>query len=158
MIWSRGGTLDSFPGLVRTAARMAVRVPLIRAVVARMAAALLERIGAPVERLLERARLSPRALENPESLVSFPGLARFLEEAARTQGIEDFGMRLGAASQPQQLGTFGRLIGQAFTLEEALDTAHRNYGNFSTGERPWLSRAAGAVHVHNRFVPAADDS
>src|SRR5262249_47329749 len=103
-------------------------------------------------------RLSPRALENPESLFSFPGLARFLEEAARTQGIEDFGVRLGAASQPQQLGTFGRLIGQAFTLEEALDTAHRNYGNFSTGERPWLSRAGGVVHVHNRFVPAADDS
>ena len=128
------------------------QVPLIRAVVLQIAADLLRRNGAPVERLLSKARLSPGALEKPESLVPFSAVALFLEEAARREGIEDLGLRIGAATRVPQLGTFGRLISQALTLEEGIETAHRILPSFSSGERAWLGRKRGEAQLHDRFL------
>ena len=127
------------------------QVPLIRAVVLQIAADVLRRNGAPVERLLRKARLSPGALEKSEALVAFSAVALFLEEAARSEGIEDLGLRIGAVTRVQQLGMFGRLISQALTLQEGLETAYRILPSFSSGEHAWLRRG-GEVQLHDRFV------
>jgi len=135
---------------------VAVQIPLIRGVIVQLVAAFLERIGAPVEPLFERVKLSPRTRECPESLVTFSAVARLLEEAARTQGIEDLGLRIGAASQPQQLGVFGLLIGQSLTVNDALATAHRSVSSFNSGARTWVSREGPHAQLHNR-VAGIDD-
>jgi len=124
----------------------------VRAVVPRMAVAFLARIGAPVERILARVGLTPRSIDDPESLVPFLAVAELLEEAARTQGIEDLGLRLGACSRVEQLGTFGREIARAFTLQEALETAYRLFPSFSSGGHAWCSRERNAIRLHDRFV------
>ena len=132
------------------------QVPLIRAVVLQIAADVLRRNGAPVERLLRKARLSPGALEKSEALVAFSAVALFLEEAARSEGIEDLGLRIGAATRVQQLGIFGRLISQARTLQEGLATAYRILPSFSSGEHAWLRRG-GEVQLHDRFLIAGEN-
>ena len=109
---------------------MSARIPLVRAAALQVATRFLAGTGAPVERLLERAKLSPRAIENPETLVPFVAVTRFVENAARGQGIADLGLRMGIPSTVHQLGTFGRLISQSLTLHDALETAYRIWSDY----------------------------
>jgi hypothetical protein len=97
------------------AGRVSAPIPLVRAAALQVAAGFLERTGAPVERLLARAKLSPRVLEHAEALVPVAAVSRFLEDAARSEGREDLGLSIGRHVQVQQVGTFGRLIGQSLT-------------------------------------------
>lgn len=135
---------------------MGVSIPLVRASVLQMTASFLERIGAPVEELLEKVKLSPGALEQPELLVPFLAVVRFLEEAARAEGIEDLGLHLGTSLPPLPAGTFGRLMGQSRTLQEALETAYRFLRSFNSGAQAWLTRSADQVHLHHRFLHGSE--
>src|SRR5262245_42556036 len=117
---------------------MSAAIPLIRAAPLQVVARFLEREGALVERLLGRAKLTPASLENPEALVPFEAVTRFLEEAAHSQGVEDLGLRFGLHSCVQQMGLFGRLVGQSITLRDALQTLYRVWPSFTSGLRAWL--------------------
>lgn len=130
---------------------MSVAIPLVRAAALRTATSILERNGAPVEHLLEKAKLSPRALEHAESLVPFLAAARFVELAARAEGIEDLGLRIAAAAHPVPPGIFGRLVLQGRTLRDALEIAYGAWSSFNSGVRAWLTRSADRVHLHHRF-------
>src|SRR4029077_18113839 len=59
----------------------------------------------PVERLLEKVKLSPQLVEQPESLVPFLAVTRFVQEAGRCTGMEDFGLRMGTVVHPMPPGT-----------------------------------------------------
>ncbi len=95
-------------------------------------------------------KLSPRAIEKPETLVPFVAVTRLLEHAARDQGIDDLGIRLPATVA--QLGTFGRLISQSLTLRDALETAYRSWGDYNSGVRTWLGRRGDRVRLHHQFL------
>lgn len=136
---------------------MSARIPLIRSAAPRIIAAFLQQLGAPVERILERVRLSPQTLENPDSLVPFSLATRFAEEAARSQGVEDLGVRIGGATQLAALGTFGRLVAQSLTLGEALETAVRNWSGFNSGVRSWMTREGDEVRLHHLFLYGDED-
>jgi AraC-like DNA-binding protein len=131
---------------------MGAAIPLVRATVAQLVAGFLERAGAPVERLLEGARLSARAIEDPEGLVPFVAVTRFVEDAARRQGIDDLGLRIGASSTLRQLGTFGRLILQSPTLHDGLETAYRVWPGYNSGVRTWIVRRGDQVDLEHRFL------
>ena len=135
---------------------MPVAIPLVRVAGLRMATGFLERTGAPVERLLEKAKLSPDLLGEPESLVPFLAVARFIETAARAEGIEDLGLRIGTAALPLPPGTFGRLIGQSLTLQDALETTYRLLSSFNSSVHAWLTRSADQVHLHHRFLHGSE--
>jgi AraC-like DNA-binding protein len=127
-------------------------IPLVRAAPLRFPVEFLESTGAPVERILERARLSYRAIENPDALIPFAAAARFLEEAARDQGIDDLGLRIGTLCNVGRLGTFGRMIVGSATVGEAFETAYRVWAGFNSGVRTWLTRRGEQVELHHRFV------
>ena len=55
----------------------------------------LDEIGAPCERLLETERLSPDLLTDPGALFPLRQGLRFIDAAARSQGIEDLGLIVG---------------------------------------------------------------
>jgi AraC-like DNA-binding protein len=116
----------------------------------------LERTGAPVERLLERANLSPQLVEQPESLVPFLAVARFVDEAARVTGTEDFGLRTGTAAHPMPPGTFGRLARQGRTLHEMLEIAYRLWSLYNSSVQAWLTRSGDQVHLHHRFLHGSE--
>jgi len=155
--WQPHGHLTLLPAPGRSL-RVSAGIPLVRAVALQVVASFIARSGAPVERLLGKAHLSPRALEDPESLVPFAAVACFVEEAAHAEGIEDLGLRIGTQSQVQQLGTFGRLIGQSCTLHEAIQTAYRLWPSHSSGVRVWLTRGLNAVQLHHRFLHGTEES
>jgi AraC-like DNA-binding protein len=135
---------------------VSISIPLVRASVLQMTTPFLERAGAPVERLLEKVKLSPGALEQPELLVPFLAVVRFLEEAARADGIEDIGLRLGSSLPPLPAGTFGRLMGRSRTLHETLETVYRFLPSFNSGARAWLTRSANQVNLHHRFLHGSE--
>lgn len=71
---------------------MGAPIPFVRGSALPIATGFLDGVGAPVDRLPERARPSPRMMRaNPEAPVPFAALARFIEEAAASD--------LGAAVQ-----------------------------------------------------------
>ncbi len=129
---------------------MAAVIPLVRAAPFRVLTGLLEQAGAPVERLLERAKLSPRAIENPEMLVPFAAVTRLAEDAARGQGIDDLWLRV--ANPVSQLGAFGRLISGSLTLQDAIETAYRAWSGYNSGVHTWLARRGDQVDLHHRFL------
>ena len=104
-----------------------------------------------------KAKLSPHLLEQPESLVPFLTVARFVEDAARAEGIEDLGLRIGMSSEPLPPGIFGRLMGQGHTLQEALEIAYRIWSSFNSGVYAWLTHGADQVHLHHRFLHGSEE-
>jgi AraC-like DNA-binding protein len=81
---------------------MGRRVPLSRAYQLLPRIAFLDRIGAPVERGLQRNKLPPSLRERPRMLVSTRANAAFAGDMARREGIEDFGWR-AASSQLDEI-------------------------------------------------------
>ena len=111
-----------------------------------------------MERLLARAKLTPRVLEAPEALVPFAAVARFFEEAAFAEGVEDLGLRVGLASPVQQMGNLGRLLGQSLTLQEALQTLSRSLPSFTSGVHAWVTLEPDQVQLHHAFLHGTEDS
>jgi AraC-like DNA-binding protein len=129
-----------------------VAIPLVRASVLQAAVVALERCGVPAERLLQRASLSPQALQQPDTFVPFAAVTRFLELGARSEHIEDLGLRLGQQLSDRLPGTFGHLVGQARTLKEALDTVERLTPHHNSGVRAWRTLEGPRAHLHHLFL------
>ncbi len=124
---------------------------LVRAAAPMGFAGFLRRLGSPVERLMEQSGLSPRTLEHPESLVPFAATLRFVTEAARTEGVDDLGLRAGQQVHLGEVGIFGRLLVGSPTLHHALEKAYRSFSFFNSGVRAWLTREGDEVHLHQAF-------
>jgi AraC-like DNA-binding protein len=129
-----------------------VAIPLVRASVLHAAVAALERCGLPTERLLERASLSPQVLQQPDTFVPFAAVTRFLELAARSERIEDLGLRMGQQLSERLPGTFGYLVAQARTLKEALDAVQRLTPHHNSGVRAWRTIDGARAHLHHLFL------
>src|SRR5690242_15045885 len=83
------------------------------------------RLGSPMDALLARANLPARVLDYPESVIPVCQVLGLMEDAAATRGLEQLGLRAGGETTIDALGMFGRLIGGAATLDEALATLVR---------------------------------
>ncbi len=127
-------------------------LPLIRVAGLRPFAAFLQRIGAPVQRLMASAGLPLRVLDDAEALIPARRAFRFMEDAARAEGIEDLGLLVGRATPLDGLGVFGRLVRQSLTLRDALDTMLRALPAFTSGERYWLARRGEELCLCHTFV------
>lgn len=100
-------------------ARMQI-IPLVRAKYAYAYAAVLDRIGAPKRRLLDRAGLSARVLEDPEAIVPAQQVWSFIGSAAQVEGIHDLGLVAGDMSI-QDYGAFSDRLLQVPNLNQALE-------------------------------------
>jgi AraC-like DNA-binding protein len=129
------------PGLSPSLIRVAAIVPVRRFLV---------RSAAAVDRILERAHLSQRIFDHAEALIPQRVAARLLDEAASVAGVELLGAHIGRATALEQLGTFGRRIVQAATLDDALATAGRMASSYS-GELFWVARSREEVRIWHRF-------
>jgi hypothetical protein len=82
---------------------MSRNIPLIRAAVLSPALAFLRRAGAPVERLVEAAKLPPDMLDDPEAWIPLVFGNRVVEVAACRTGIPDLGLRATRDVHPFEL-------------------------------------------------------
>jgi len=95
-------------------------IPLVRAKYVYAYGAVLDRLGAPRRRLLERVGLSERVLEDPEAIIPAHQAWNFIGSAARTEGIYDLGLVAGDMSI-QDYGAFSDRLFQVANLNQALE-------------------------------------
>jgi AraC-like DNA-binding protein len=126
-------------------------IGLIRASVGLAATELLRDLGAPADRLWERNLLPPLPLLGPEDLVPFHLLARFLDDAAASQGIDDFGIELVRRAGFRAAGSFGAAIVRAPTLHAALETARYAVPGHNSAAQYWTILEGDSVRLCRRF-------
>ena len=115
-------------------------LPLVRAGSAVPFIGFLQAAGAPVERYLAAVRLSSLAEEAPESLVPLRPVLEFFDRAATAEGIESFGLLVGARTELNALGAFGRVILRSVTVGDAIRAAAENMRLYNSAERIWIHR------------------
>ncbi len=116
----------------------------------------LDGIGAPVGNILARAALPDWIRRDPEALIPTASAPRLLTEAARMLGIDDLGVRAGAATSIEALGKFGRLIRGAHTLGEAIAATIGHHPSFSSNGRMWLVSHGDDVELCQAFTRRFD--
>jgi AraC-like DNA-binding protein len=126
-------------------------IPLVRASAILPFVHFLDGIGAPVERLMEDARLSPRILEQPERLHPLHQGLDFVDRAARREGIEHLGLVVGERTSLRDLGAFGVLVTEKNNLCEAIHTVIDAVALENSAERVWLECRGERVRLCHAF-------
>jgi AraC-like DNA-binding protein len=131
-------------------------IPLVRVAVLRPVIDLLLKVDADVGALLREGDLPIGILAREESLLPLPQAIRFLDLAARREGMEYFGLSAGLRASIESLGVFGRILRGAATLEDGLARLFAVRAAFNSGERWWLVPDGNRVRLCHRLVGPAD--
>ncbi len=125
-------------------------IPLVRRAALAAAVSFLEKEGVPLRRHLSRARLTIPSPADAETLMPLYQLCDFLSSVARAEGIGDLGFRthLGV----EELGTFGRLIAQGFTLHESVQISMDLIATYNSGLRIWIERHHDQVRYCQKYA------
>jgi AraC-like DNA-binding protein len=98
-----------------------MEIPLVRARYAHAFAKTLDKLGVPTDRLLRAHRLSPELVNNQDGLITAYQLWTFAGDAAQREGLADLGMLAGQVPVVEH-GDFGKMVYQAITLHDAIQT------------------------------------
>ncbi|MCC6849228.1 MAG: helix-turn-helix domain-containing protein [Deltaproteobacteria bacterium] len=135
----------------------AARLALMRVAIVRPFERFLRRIGAPVERIAERVHLPIELLRDPEALLPVWLGTAFVAEAARVSGVEHLGATVAATTHVAELGTYGRMLARAASLQDVLATARRFHASHHSGEAYWFDAAHAPPLLCQRFTVRLDD-
>lgn len=114
-------------------------------------------IGLPIERRLNESHIPSALLHDPESLLPLAHLLGFLDRSARSEGIEDLGLRAAAQSHVAGLGLFGRILMQSASLNIALEKAARLIPLFNSGQRIWIDLWQGRARIRHHLPKMAGE-
>lgn len=81
---------------------------------------LVRELGAEPAALLRSCGIEPGDLEDPDRYVPYRGVAMAIEQAARTLGVRDFGLRLCARQDLAFLGLLALVIQSAASVREGM--------------------------------------
>ncbi|HXJ37611.1 MAG TPA: AraC family transcriptional regulator ligand-binding domain-containing protein [Candidatus Eisenbacteria bacterium] len=135
---------------------MSKSIPLVRVAVLRPVIDLLLKVDADVRALLREADMPVGILAREESLMPLHQAIRFIELAARREGMEYLGLSAGLRASIESLGTFGRILRGAATLEEGLARLFAVNAAFNSGERWWLVPDGDRVRLCHHLVEPID--
>ena len=127
-------------------------IPLIRQVVMVPAISYLVGEGVAVDRYLRLAKLSAPTPETLESLVPLYQLCDFLSLVAREQGLDDLGFRIAGQLGIENLGSFGRLVSEAFTFHESIQISRELISSYNSGQLIWMERYGDQVRYCQKCV------
>jgi AraC-like DNA-binding protein len=117
----------------------------------------LEAAGAPADRYLAAARLSPGLVETPEGLVPLRQGLMFVDRAANGEANESIGLSVGERTEIDKLGALGRVILRSVTVGDAIGSASAHIQHYNSAQRIWLLREDDRVLVcHALDVSRAD--
>lgn len=134
------------------------RIPLTRACVLTPAVAFLERTGAPVRRLLTHVGLPEWTPHDAEGLLPTAAAIRFLDHAARAEGIAALGMVAGQERPVDAFGLLGRMLCASTTVGDALRVRIDDHRVFSSHGRVWLRSRGAHVELCHWFTGGFDQS
>ncbi|MBD2425691.1 AraC family transcriptional regulator [Phormidium sp. FACHB-1136] len=126
-------------------------IPLIRTAILLRFTDFSDQIGAPTERWLDQANLSPVLLTNPERLIPMVQSAIFAEQVARAEGIDNFGFLIGQSTNLTHLGQFGAMIRCSLTLYDLLTTIEKTINLLNSGERVSLRWSTDALWLQSHL-------
>ncbi len=98
-----------------------MEIPLVRARYAHAFAKTLDKLGVPTASLLQAHRLSPELVNNQDGLITAYQLWAFAGDAAQREGLAELGMLAGQVPVVEH-GDFGKMVYQAITLHDAIQT------------------------------------
>lgn len=134
-------------------------LPLVRTVLFLPFLNFLTRLGTPVDRLLQAAKLPISPSDDPDTLIPLRNVYDFLDVAARREGIDNLGFQVGLATPITALGDFGLLIRRSVTLWDALHTAQTLVSTMSTGFRLRIEQTGSSAWIyHDNLVAEASGS
>lgn len=97
-------------------------IPLIRASQLFPFLKFLNQIGSPTEKLLKQARIPEFKIEQSNSLIPEYSIWSLIEQAARFEGIEDFGLQVAVQTKIEDVGLFAQLLLRSPTLDDVVNT------------------------------------
>lgn len=122
----------------------------IRASILRGVPALVSELGGRGDDYLAAYGIDEQWTAQTDVFVSLHVVERLLEDAARTLGVPDFGLRMAARQDPHVLGPLAIALENSSTVGEALDCASR----FLSAMSPALSHEVIADPLGNAGVAA----
>lgn len=114
------------------------RIPLIRVSQCFPFLQFLKQIGSPTEKLLKQAHIPLFKVDHSNSLIPKYSLYTFIEQAARFEGIEDFGLQVGIQNDLEDLGLLGHSLLRFTTLSDIINYFIKNIRWHSSDTRFWL--------------------
>lgn len=96
-------------------------------------------MGAPVDRLLERARIPAELLKHPSAIMPLANAFRFGELACQAEGTEHLGFLVGLTATLEDYGSYGNILLNALTVYDYLRKGIFLYNMVITGQRLRLS-------------------
>ncbi|MEJ2179283.1 MAG: helix-turn-helix domain-containing protein [Gammaproteobacteria bacterium] len=96
-------------------------IPLVRARYAYAFAIVLDKLGVPLDKLLQDVKLPRNLLENPDRLITAHQLWAFAGHAAQEADLPELGMIAGQVPVVEH-GDFGKMVYEAITLYDAIQT------------------------------------
>lgn len=127
-------------------------VPLVRTSAVLPVVRFLQEAGAPVDRYLASAKLSPDIVDRPEALLPFHQVLDFAERAAASEQVEALGFLVGEKTEFAELGAFGCIVRQSATLSSALATLTATINCYNSGDRIWLLPDDDPVLLCHAFI------
>ncbi|MBW2447241.1 MAG: helix-turn-helix domain-containing protein [Deltaproteobacteria bacterium] len=101
-------------------------IPLINAEHAVRVATLLDSLGVPADRYLERARISPKVREDPRGFLPGRSVWKLVGSASRREGLDDFWLGVAGIAGWRGAG-WAPPMARAVTLGDALRVMCRSY-------------------------------
>jgi AraC-like DNA-binding protein len=131
-------------------------IPFTRAAILSPFVAYLESLGIPTQPYLSKAHIPISLLNEPQAPLPLYIGYRFLEAVARTEGIDNVGLKVGENTSLDDIGAFGRILQQARTIYEYLQTGVQLIGAVTSGERFWLTDDGEDIRF-NHYIPYIND-
>jgi AraC-like DNA-binding protein len=131
-------------------------IPLVRANGIFPLIKFLKQAGIPTEKLIKKAKLPIYLLDDPETLISLYHSFIFMENVARSEGIEHLGILAIQQTQLSDFGIFVKIICQSLTLSDFLNQISLLItSNYNSGVRIWLSYKDDLVWFNHQFLNRA---
>jgi len=110
----------------------------------------LDRLGAPVERFMHQAKLSPDLLNSPDTAIPLELVYHFVEIAIQREGLPHLGLTLGLETPLDALGYYGRVIQESRTVYEYLNKAIALQGLQHSSNWYWMSEHGDELRIYCR--------
>lgn len=113
----------------------------------------LDDLGAPADRWSLEAHMPVDQRYDPEGLVSLVSGYRFLELAARKEGLRELGVATALRTSTYELGAYGAALRDGATIFEYLERGTRLVTTLcSGGTRFWLRREGAQLRVQQHLA------
>ncbi|OOG58736.1 AraC family transcriptional regulator [Polaromonas sp. C04] len=113
---------------------------------------LAQSLGLDFHSMMRQVGLSPRCLDDPETLVSTESVRELLENSAHATGVEDFALRLAARRTLSNLGPISLVLKEESTPRQALDTLCRYLRLINPSLIVQVEDAAGTVTIREEML------